>query len=121
MSYLASTAEGRYLLKAEAAPILDYFNIDRNTVLGSVPLEVDYGGKKYLIYEGDYYIPYGVTRPDGLHFIYEPSSEEIDKYINPPPEPGPLDIQGTINSVIWVAGIGIAAYVGVELLKAFKK
>jgi hypothetical protein len=107
MAYLRDVpAEGRILTAAQAAPILNYFNITADTWIDSVEGQtVDYAGKVYWIGQGEYPIS-GGSRPDGWHFVYEKSAAEIAA--------GQPDKPFDWNSLVWLAGVGIAAYVAVN-------
>jgi hypothetical protein len=106
MSYFGQ-AEGRILTADEAIPILAYFNIASDTQIDVINgMDVQYNGKRYTIMQAEYPI-FGGSRPDGLHFVYQLSPDE--SAAKEPPA-APFDW----NNVLFIAGLGIAAYVAVN-------
>ena len=105
--------------------ILAYFGITKDTDVGINGYEVEYQGKPYVIMQRDYWMPPSDTNPDGVHFVYSPSQEEIEL-----DEAGDIDYSATDpfsealglgKGIVTIAGLGIAAYLIVNILGFFKK
>ncbi len=102
---------GYDLPAAEAAPILAQYGITPDFELPIEGMNIVYKGQAAVILQGDYYMPFSLTRPDGIHFVHVAGPDEQPDV----PEPKLMD------TLIKLAGWGIAAYLIVGVLGAFKK
>lgn len=120
---------GKILTADQAKVILDAFNITSSSWIDpDAGMYVEYGGGTFWIGQGAYFIGSYTERPDGWHFVYQLSGEEIEARqdeIDQQKEDTDFDpfksIGQNVDKVINLALLGVGAYVLVNVLGFFKK
>ena len=116
---------GFVVTRPRADEILNAFNITEDTKLDTLEgMHVTYQGKNYIIFQRDYWFPPSDTSPDGWHFVYAQSPEEVqwEEQLNQEPEDfGLADVKSTIDDIIKFGMIGVGAYLIVNVLGFLKK